>query len=112
MKRIKLSALVLDESGIDKKAFIYMLGAGAEIEKYEEKDILKDKDFFEEHSFDSLLDSAKDVMNGAWTCFKGLGGLAKYAVILIVSGLMMLGKYAFEGLKSKPASQMKKKKGG
>jgi hypothetical protein len=111
MKRVKLTALVTDQAGIDKKAFTYMLGAGAELEHYEEKFISKDKDFFQEHSFDTLLDNGKDFVNGSWQVAKGLFGLAKWALIVIFAGLMWVWKIAWEGLHEQPKSKKEEKNG-
>ena len=89
MKRVKATFIITDS--VEKAFFATaVMAAGGEIETYEEKSVPKEGDILTEHSFDSLLDSAMQFVNGIWSALKGFFGMAKWALILIWEGLRFL----------------------
>lgn len=88
VKRIDLKAIVKDDVVQSRIHFDGLV----EIEKYEEKDIPKDKTVLEEHSFDELLDGITEIADALWQLVKGLFKVSKWAIILIVEGVRYLWK--------------------
>jgi hypothetical protein len=107
VRRVRITLAVPDESSVSKDDFkTYAKNKGGEVEKYEVSGIPnKESDFFAEYSFDSLLDAGMDVVNGIWLFIKGVWGMTKWSLVLIVEGLRWLWK---NGLGSEAARGKKR----
>lgn len=89
MKRVKATFIITDT--VEKSFFATaVMAAGGEIEHYEEKPVPKEGDILTEHSFDTLMDSALQFVNGIWSAIKGFFGMAKWSLILVWEGLRWL----------------------
>lgn len=89
MKRVKATFVVADK--VEKSFFATaVMAAGGEIEQYEEKSVPKEGDVLSEHSFDALMESGLQLVNGIWLAMKGFFGLAKWAVVVMWEGLRWL----------------------
>jgi hypothetical protein len=91
MKRIKIVALANDATSKNSIKNLFL-----ELEHYEEKQVPKEQDIFSAHSFDTLQQSAKDLVNSIWTAFNSFLKMSMWAIIVIVEALKWLWNKAFK----------------
>jgi hypothetical protein len=91
MKRIKIVALANDFTDKSSVKPLFL-----ELEHYEEKPIPKEQDIFSAHSFDTLQQSAKDLVNSIWTAFNSFLKMSMWAIIVIAEALKWLWNKAFK----------------
>lgn len=87
MKRIKIVALANDFTDKSSVKPLFL-----ELEHYEEKQIPKEQDIFSAHSFDTLQQSAKDLVNSLWTAFNSFLKMSMWAIILVSESLRWVWK--------------------
>jgi hypothetical protein len=113
MKRIKTTIVVPSgDEYMTRESLIWIVKGVGEVEKYEEKEISKEEDFLTAHHTDRLWDAALDFADGLWLATKGLWGMSKYAMILLITGLRWLWSNGIGmALKSEKEEELKNKKG-
>jgi hypothetical protein len=99
MKRVKIVALAkdrFDENEISRNMPIHWSKDFIEIESIEAKPIPLDSDFFREHSWDSLMQAARDFVNGIWSAIKAFSKLTLWSLVMIGEAVRMIWKAIFK----------------
>jgi hypothetical protein len=113
MKRIEMKCIVKDNCDTDELHFFIEKHWGGEVEMLDERQVPRDPDLVLDHSFDALLSDARMFANGLWAVFKGIIGISKYAIIIIVSSIAWLWRLAFQNAEPKqpaPSSELQQQK--
>ena len=89
MKKVNMKFLATNNW---KKADILNNEAVVELNEYRETVVKHEETLIDAYSFDSLLSSALQFAEGLWISAKGLAGMMKWSVIVIISGIRWVYK--------------------
>jgi hypothetical protein len=90
MKRVKVSFFAGDKYA--REDFTYANKGVVEIESYEEQRVSKDRMVEGEYTFERLIESGQEFINGLWHTGKGFVGMAGWAFVTIWEGLRWMWK--------------------